>query len=481
MVSRATIKTLVDESEAKYQECWETLSRLTKPKGTEGAELFEDMLEFQPTLARALYDLSEMHRTLHQEKQSVVAKKEHVSPEWFRHRMKLLDGYQKVIKATISIGKQLGDAFAWLFYGNETEHLREHYKQQAQFHAPPGIGGLGELKFIEDVRYIKGHLVLYHGITTFLRLGDISFINMDGLNLSAVGELKTTQIAEDQLSIMVTTVGQTKESVSLLVDANADKGKADDEPVPCLLPQNMRGRLDRQVASIGGSFDLPGPTDGLNVETDAHLDKLPTLCKGLKPSSFTFEKIGDGLLLMGIKTAKRSLASKLMTPIGSSWNNKMHGLEGEAQHLLDRESTENEIWFGGINVPTSEYQLTPGAVPLFWWPLDLDVIKAILFHEALVLSVYNPVHLVTKLRNAGFKAESLAGQRGIKVEKVIGDKTLVIENFDYFINLVTGHFFDEQAVVESLTSFSEKAESTGMPPYTKIEMQIQQHFGPKPA
>jgi hypothetical protein len=65
MVSRATIKTLVDESEAKYQECWETLSRLAKPQGAEGAKLFDDMLEFQPTLTRALYDLGEMHRTLH--------------------------------------------------------------------------------------------------------------------------------------------------------------------------------------------------------------------------------------------------------------------------------------------------------------------------------------------------------------------------------------------------------------------------------
>ena len=66
-----------------------------------------------------------------------------------------------------------------------------------QFYAPPGIGGLGELNFIEDARLVKGHLGLYHGMTTFLRLGDISFINMEGLSLSAVAELKTTKIAED--------------------------------------------------------------------------------------------------------------------------------------------------------------------------------------------------------------------------------------------------------------------------------------------
>ncbi len=46
MVSRATIKALVDESEVKYQRCWDTLSRLKEPESTEGADLFEDMLEF---------------------------------------------------------------------------------------------------------------------------------------------------------------------------------------------------------------------------------------------------------------------------------------------------------------------------------------------------------------------------------------------------------------------------------------------------
>jgi hypothetical protein len=304
---------------------------------------------------------------------------------------------------------------------------------------------------------------------------------MDGLQLAAVGELKTTQVAEDQLNIVVSTVGQTKESASLLLDANVDKGNADDGPVPSPLPQNMRERLDRQIASIGESFDLPNPKDGLDVESDAHLDMLQALYKGLKTSSFTFHKIGDGLLLMGIKTAKRSLAGKLMGRRWENWNGKMHGLEEEVQRLLDKESAENEIWSWYFNDPTSEYQLTPGAVPLFWWPLDVDVIKAIVFHEALVLSFYNPVHLVTKLRDAGFKVKLLGGRRGIKVEKAIGDNILAVENFDYFTNLVTGKFFDEQAVVESLISLSEKAESKGVPPYTKIEMQIHQHFRSKPA
>jgi hypothetical protein len=32
-------------------------------------------------------------------------------------------------------------------------------------------------------------------------------------------------------------------------------------------------------------------------------------------------------------------------------------------------------------------------VPLFWWPLDVEAIEAILFHDVWVFSVYNPAHL----------------------------------------------------------------------------------------
>ena len=105
--------------------------------------------------------------------------------------------------------------------------------------------------------------------------------------------------------------------MSLLVDASADQGNADEEPSPVSLPQNMRATLDRQIASIGESFDFPDPNERMDVETDLHVNKLQTLYQRLKTSSFTFKKIGDGLLMMGIRTGKRSLASKLMTPIGS--------------------------------------------------------------------------------------------------------------------------------------------------------------------
>jgi len=475
MVSRATVKALVDETEAKYEKCWETLSRLRKPESPAGADLFEDILKFQPTLARALYDLSEMYRTLHQEKRTMVAKKERLSPEWFKKRLKTLDGYQEVLKAVLTIGKRLGDAFAWLFYRRDRGYLPAHHKHEGQLHLPPGVGGLGELKFIENVRMVKGHLVLYHGITTFLRVGDVSFINLEDMSLTAVGELKTKQVAVKELSITIEIIGPKKETMLLFEDARANPApeRTDDGPTSLPLPQNIRAKLNRQMTSIGESFKLPDPNIGMDLESEYHIGKLETFCKELKPSSFTFKKIGDGLLMAGIRIRKRTLSSKIMGPYRVNLSERIHGVEEETQRILDKESTENELWISSFNDATSEYRLTPGMVPLFWWPLDLGVIRGLLFHDAFLFSVYNPAHLIAKLRGAGFEVEFLKGQRGLKVEKTLGDKTIAVENFTYFIHLVTEQFFDEKAVVESLVRFSERAESEAVPPFTRVEMQIE--------
>ncbi len=120
-------------------------------------------------------------------------------------------------------------------------------------------------------------------------------------------------------------------------------------------------------------------------------------------------------------------------------------------------------------------------VPMFWWPIHLRVTRDIFFYDVALFSVYNPVHLMRKLRKAGFDAAPLKGQRGLKVEKVVGDKALAVEDFGYFTTLITGEFFDEESVVERLRSTLEMLERADVGPYTRIEMQIEEHLRSKPA
>jgi hypothetical protein len=137
VISKADVVTVIDEAEGGFRECWDTLSRLkgmSRGESSKDAALSKALPDFQPTLARALYDLSEMYRKLHQEKLQVIARKADLTSEWFGHRLALIGRYQLAIKAAISVGKRLGDSFAWIFYVSAQDHLLEHGEHQRQFH-----------------------------------------------------------------------------------------------------------------------------------------------------------------------------------------------------------------------------------------------------------------------------------------------------------------------------------------------------------
>ena len=251
MISRADITSLIDEAEDNLRACWDTLSHLRSAQRTRDstdADLSKTLLDFQPKLARTLYDLSKMYGNLNQEKRSFIAKKADLTPSWFRHRLALLSEYQSAIKGAISLGKRLGDSFAWLFYVSAQDHLLEHGEHQRQFLLPPGVGGLGEVTFIERVQMVGDRLVLYHGITTFLRVGDVSFIDVKDRKVAAIGELKTTKVAKDLLKIEVHMVAPSEKDLAFFAEDPRHRDTDEDIFSPAAPEDEVEARQT-------GSFD----------------------------------------------------------------------------------------------------------------------------------------------------------------------------------------------------------------------------------
>lgn len=475
MIFKMEVMTAINEAEGSFRECWNTLSHL---KGTGADESSNDaafseaLPDFQPTLARTLYDLSDMYRRLHQEKQTVIARKADLTPGYFGHRLALIGKYQLAIKAAISLGKRLGDAFAWIFYVSAQDHVLEHSDHPRQFLTPPGIGGLGEVMFIERVQKVGGHLVLYHGITTFLRVGDVSYINAKERKVAAIGELKTTEAAEGLLNIRLHAVGSNEEDLAFFDEGTHHDNEEDFAPPP--LPPKMEARLAKQVTSMGDVFGFSGPQGSMELHHDPHVEELGAFCKELKTSTYAYKRIGDGLLLFGIRTDRRSLSSKLFGGPPPRWAEKLQGLVREVQGIMDQESSDNKVLIGALNDPEVEYRLVPGMAPIFFWPLDAATIGDILFHEVEIHYLYNPAHLVAKLRRAGFEVTPIPGRRRFKVEKRIGDILFRLEGLDYYTHLVTREFWDEDAVVEALCGVARSVEQGDISPNAEIRMDFRQ-------
>ncbi len=172
MIAKKEVKKTLDIAATAYESCWETLCEFKSAKHND--DFLTRLINFQPLLCKGMLELEKTRYRILEEKRGLIDRKANLSEKWFDKRMKDLDKYKKALTECTYIGKSLGDSFVWIFYQNERVLLREHLRHKEIRHLPVGIGGLGELEFIKGVKKLGDCFIIYHGITSILRHGDIS-------------------------------------------------------------------------------------------------------------------------------------------------------------------------------------------------------------------------------------------------------------------------------------------------------------------
>lgn len=189
MISRTKVVAVIDRAGAKFEWCWNAFSK--HKEATTDSSIGRDLVAVQNELISAQWMLNVQYRAIVQEKERLIAGKQKYQGTWFSRRMARLDHYLKAIKSAIGIGKTIGDGYAWIFYHHDVHLIEQHFRRQPQTDLPPGVGGIGERAFVEKLQGFNKHFVLYHGITSFLRIGDVSFINLKTARVASIGEIKT--------------------------------------------------------------------------------------------------------------------------------------------------------------------------------------------------------------------------------------------------------------------------------------------------
>lgn len=477
MVSKLEIKNLIDEVEIRYQQCWNTLSRIRSldPSNIDS----QSFLDFQPTLAQCLFDLDETYRYLHQEKLRIIEKKTKLAPKWLVHRLQLIREYQDVIKDTIAVGKVLGDAFAWIFYSEDRRFLKKHLKYQKNFHTPPGIGGKGELELIKRILLIENRLIIYHQLTNYLRIGDVSIYDLQQKQLWALGEIKTARGGPEKLDVTLSALGPAQDFYFNPDDQPEEMGSIEDLISPTL-PAHMSSRLKRQLGEIARSFDVPKPDDKFKMSGDFHFADLKHLLERVKTSSIVYQKAGDGLLLIGLKDRKKSLSTRIMNRSSDKLIERLDDIPNQARSILNPKSEYNSLNTYSWHHPNPKYQPQLGMTPFFWWPLDSDLIKKVVFQDVLIFAIYNPGHFIPKLQKIGFQVEHTKDTNKFTVKKTSGNRTIKLENFHYFINLIALQLCSEEAVVKMVQDFmtivETKINSGELPEAVNVEFNIHQYI-----
>jgi hypothetical protein len=476
MISKIEIKTIIDEAEKVYLECWDTLLAIRTPDKIDK----QDFLNFQPKIAQILFKLDKTYRILHQEKQNYIGRKQKFSPTWFKRRLVLIRKYQDAIKDTIAIGKVLGDAFAWVFYEGEREYLKAHLAHQKNFHVPPGIGGKGELELIKKAPLIGNRLLIYHQLTNFLRIGDVSLFDLKQKRLQALGEIKTVEIEPGKLEIHLSFLGPSNRFEDQPAMQVNDKELFDNSSLSPL-PHYFASKLQKQLEEIAQSFNIAkddGNTN--NMYGDVHFHELSQLLIQLKKSSVAYQKVGDGLLLIGMKEHRKALSTRIMVDSSKDIIDKLNDLPAFVQEIVDTTSKDNSIAISSWHIPNPKDQLHLGLMPIFWWPVEPNLIKQIIFREVHIFALFNPIHFISKLQDIGLQIIS-KDKNYLVTAPNVGRISRHIENFNYFINLIVTYLFEEETVVRIIRDFllliNSKIESGELPETAIVELSLRQHMG----
>jgi len=466
MPSRRLVKETINRAGKHFDACWNILSNL-KNQTAERVSI----LEFQPTLAGALFELEEVRDSINSEMRRLtgrlIVNKQGPSNKWYRHRLKTLDQYQDALRATAQIGRGIGDAFAWIFYYPHREYLRKHLQHQAVATIPVGVGGKGELEFLRQIGGVGNTFAIYHGTTTFLRVGDVSLFDSDSRRFVGLGELKTRRVGPSEIEITVHIISS-EEFV-----ATSDGDATHIEPIDVTgFSAAARDRHARQIEEMKRTVKTQKPPKLLDLRGASHIRDFQILARALRRTRVAHQRIGDGLLLIAIRERrKRDLASRLLSRGGGFSDGLSDEVDRKVLEILAPDSQENSVAVGGLDLT-----LLPGATPLFWWDVDQQLLRSIFFQEIAIVTAYNAIFLVRKLQKAGFRINRVPDSWKFNVSKDVGGPRAVVHGFEYFVYLITNHLMSEDAVVETVSAYIAEVEDSKPPPNARMDMDIQLHW-----
>ncbi|MFL5330259.1 MAG: hypothetical protein ACJ8C4_15265 [Gemmataceae bacterium] len=460
--SRDDVCALIDKAEEGMLECWNTL--FGEKSGPE-EDVADSLIHVQSRLAETMYPLNEMHRAIHRAKNELIALKSTIQPEWFGTQLALLGHFDEWIGDAILIVKAMGDSFAWHFCEHGKALLPMHGQHPSTFHIPGGLGGEGELSLIHDFPILRGHFVLYHNITSILRAGDISLVDLASGRVAAIAEIKTISNVE----------GRMKVEMYFISPANSQSfptGPADQKVVSSL-PRDMVERLGRQLKKIAHVFSPPRPGVSIPLSRDSTMSAFRALGRRLKTDAFATEQCGTSIVLLGIRNdGYASLSQRILCKMDANHKAAIARLnEQNVGAIIDNSRADI---LNRLEVGHFDFSPMPGRAPALVWPVDRSFLKSLLFHENDIITLFNPAHLLRKIKDAGFDVTKCGeGKLPYRISKVVGDRTFRIDHWEYFCRLVSRSFVSVDAVVRMLNEMVASIETGKAVRGQPIELTIQ--------
>jgi len=478
MIRLKDVNAALDEAERHFETCWSYLVSIKR--GQFKRDRVAPLVEFQPLLASALFGLATMHNSLAKERQERIDSKANYSRAWFARRMAFLARQQRRIVEAVRLGQSIGDAYAWFFYQNEQDFLRQHALEPRGGVMSTGIGGIGELQFAKNVRMMGPHLVLHHCVTGMLRLGDVTLIDLNGFKVVGIGELKSHSDRPGHVTISLSVLGS--------LPAPNLNGPADDGTVAAAQPDLIsrlshaaKARLERQMDRIRSSHTVAkkAPDSTIAIESEDRMQSFNTLLAKATKSRVSTVRAGKGLTLLAYRLPTAPLSKRLGRSSGSRLPRGLvrgiANIAGKVQETMVPGRQDNALFIDSLYYGSNgAFDYLPGMTHPFWWPVDPDALKPLVFKQLVVCSMYNPAWLFKELEATGFAVDT-SNPREPQITRTFGDMQLKCEGIPFYFSAIQRYLMDEQAVANMLARVAEAAGTDSEP--KRIDLLFSQKFG----
>ncbi len=371
---------------------------------------------FQPMLADCLYDLMQYYQSLCQYEKKLVLKKSYYNYQWFSQRMNSLKKYKEAINDTIDVGKEIGDNFVWVFFRNNFEELDKHLDHKPTGIFPAGIGGLGEIAFIKGNPSLFECYVIYHGITTMLRIGDFSLYSPEH-GIIAVGELKTEKQNQD---LAIKAVLRSK--VYLGEDIKSSK----DFHIP------NEDKLSKQIKNMEKLIAKTMFDRKTNSES-SFLYGMIQIAKKNKPK--TSVDLYNRFAVISCKHSYGSLSKITMHNLPDVTKGS-DSYKDDVSAIFTPKRPYNRIMMG-----STDHKMVMGRLPTLLWNISNELKEKLLFREIFAYTVFNPVEIYEYFISMGFTVvESNEFYANPTFEKNTDKGRITIGNLGPIFDMILNNF-----------------------------------------
>ena len=452
LISEQKIRRALDSATEEFRWGWNVVAALVSPDP--GGKIGQSVVDFQLRLFDAIANLENSYREIIREEQRLIGRKPRLNTQWFAKRMAKLAGYRRAVKDGLAVGRAVGDGFAWVFYERDRNLITEHLKLQRQPLLPPFIGRLGERSSLSAMRYIDGKFLIYHGTTTFLRMGDVSFIDMKTMRVASIGELKTQQIGENKLSVTAVFLADKDQN---LPKFNVKPRSNENRPE---LPVLMKQRLNRQIREFLASMEVARSNSAEPIHAGQipfHYDVLQKLVERSHTKKFEYAVTDDGLLIGAVRFRNsNSLGEVLLKKKTPNVDRLLAEVRPRAEKIIRKDSNKNSLIIGTIGVESGNLISSSDILPLSMWPLSAEVLHDILFAKVMVITIYNPAYFSESLKARGYEVTTDERGRPKTAIRNDGKKCQKLENLHYFTELLQRTLLTQEGILGMIDQVSDR-------------------------